>query len=49
MKNYMHTTDFLNMAEYFVCGLRNDYKFHLEKYKEVTVALLQEIDKSNFK
>tara|TARA_B110000196_G_scaffold273826_1_gene250450 strand:- start:6 stop:656 length:651 start_codon:yes stop_codon:yes gene_type:complete len=49
MKNYMQTTDYLNMAEYFLYGLRNEYKSSLEAYKERIVAILQEIDKSNFK
>jgi len=49
MKNYMQTNDYLNMAEYFLCGLRNEYKQHLESYKHSIVGCLQAIDKSDFK
>ena len=49
MKNYMQTNDYLNMAEYFLCGLRNEYKQHLESYKQQIIGCLQDIDKSDFK
>ena len=49
MKNYMQTNDYLNMAEYFLCGLRNEYKQHLESYKQQIIGCLQAIDKSDFK
>ncbi|MBU45794.1 MAG: hypothetical protein CMD28_00005, partial [Flavobacteriales bacterium] len=49
IKNYMQTTDYLNMAEYFLYGLRNDYKVHLESYADSIVHLLKEIDKSDYK
>ena len=49
MKNYMQTNDYLNMAEYFLFGLRNGYKQHLESYKQEIIGCLQAIDKSDFK
>tara|TARA_B110000459_G_C16381106_1_gene389871 strand:+ start:50 stop:700 length:651 start_codon:yes stop_codon:yes gene_type:complete len=49
MKKYMQTNDYLNMAEYFLCGLRNDYKKHLESLRHSILYTLQEIDKSDFK
>ena len=49
MKNYMQTNDYLNMAEYFLCGLRNEYKKHLEACRHSILPALQAIDKSDFK